>query len=399
MRRLRARVRPEAWRIFCGLFAGAVLSVGYASFAPRWYQSRLVAVPTASRSPSLSLNAEGVGGSADVDLSGNSEVERIAAILQSGAVSDAIVEWLGLQKRYGVAFADRARAALWSHCGVTTDRKAKLVTLACEDQDPQFAQTLVTRLGERANEVLRSIGATSGGEEARFLERRVVEVQREADDAAQSLREFEESNKVVDLDAQSRAVVSSLSSLRGQQISKELELRYMKGFSSPSESSAGQLRRQLGVIAGQLHALEQAPEAPRADAEPRVSAPAQGAPQAARKAEAEMFPPALLLPGLQYEMSQRVRDRNLSEGNLILLKQRLEMAKAAAARDISAFQVVDAASLPSSKHRPRGTLALAAGLALGLLAGVAWAFGGRYARAARDLVLREDREPRSRTTP
>src|SRR6185503_7937064 len=109
-------------------------------------------------------------------------------------------------------------------------RKAKLITLACEDRDPRFARELVTRMAERANQVLRSIGASSGGEEVRFLEQRVGEVQKEAGEAAQKLREFEETNKVVDLDAQGRAVVSALSSLRGQQISKELELRYMQGF-------------------------------------------------------------------------------------------------------------------------------------------------------------------------
>src|SRR6185503_5167247 len=69
--RLRRGLRPEARRVLLGLGAGVALAVGYALLAPRWYQSRLVAVPTATRGPQLSLSAESINGSADLDLGGS----------------------------------------------------------------------------------------------------------------------------------------------------------------------------------------------------------------------------------------------------------------------------------------------------------------------------------------
>src|SRR2546421_5221097 len=82
-------------------------------------------------------------------------------------------------------------------------------------------------------------------------------MRKEADDSARKLRDFEQRYKIVDLDSQSKAVVSAMASLRSQEISKELQLSYMNTFSSRDESTAVQLRQQLVVMNAKFRKLEE----------------------------------------------------------------------------------------------------------------------------------------------
>jgi LPS O-antigen subunit length determinant protein (WzzB/FepE family) len=61
--------------------------------------------------------------------------------------------------------------------------------------------------------------------------------------------------------------------------------------------------------------------------------------------------------------------------------QRLEMAKVNEARDTSTFQILDRPSLPTVKSRPNRRGAVVNGLVIGLIAGLAWAFGRSYLRS------------------
>src|SRR5205807_8633331 len=78
---------------------------------------------------------------------------------------------------------------------------------------------------------------------------------------------------------------------------------------------------------------------------------------------------------------QLLRDRKIREANLLLLMQRLEIAKVNEARDTSAFQILDSPSLPTYKSRPRRALLLASGLIVGLFLGFTWVFGRSWMRA------------------
>jgi len=289
-------------------------------------------------------------------------------VFESNSVTDAVIHKFDLLNRYKLRYIEHTRKELWSHCSTRIDRKARIVALTCEDRDPKFVQGMLAFFGEHGNEVFRRVSTTSATEEVRFLEQRVAQMRKEADESASRLREFEERYKVIDLESQSKAVVSAMASLRSQEISKELQLSYLNSFSSRDESTALQLRQQLSVMNAKFKALEE-PGGRTADVN-----------QGAVGQNANIFPPALSVPKLRFELEQLYRDRKIREGDLLLLMQRLEMAKVNEARDTSAFQILDAPGLPTYKSRPKRGLALASGLVLGLLVGLAWVFGPTYLR-------------------
>jgi len=371
----------EMKRIASATAVGLLLGLLFAVVSPSWYESTLTVVPAGQSKPGV-LGAQiagALGGALDLpgDLSGNADIERIAAVLQSRSVTDAVIQKFDLSKRYHDKYIEQTRKNVWTHCWIRIERKARLVALTCEDKEPTFVASVLEYFGDYGNQVFRRVSTTSATEEVRFLEQRVTEMRREADESARRLREFEERNKIIDLESQSKAVVSAMASLRSQEISKELQLSYLNSFSSREESTAIQLRQQLAVMSAKFRKLEEPLSAydPTADAirvrsDITLSAQKGG----------DIFPPALSVPKLRFELEQLYRDRKIREADLLLLMQRLEMAKVSEARDTSAFQILDYPDVPTYRSRPKRLLALVVGLLLGILVGTASVLGPIFLR-------------------
>ncbi|HYR49303.1 MAG TPA: hypothetical protein VES90_03885, partial [Candidatus Eisenbacteria bacterium] len=144
--------------VACG-GAGLFFALVYVLVAPNWYSSTLTVVPaTPSRGPGLGAQLAGsLGAELPIDLGNNADVERIAAVLESTSVTDAVIEKFNLRDRYRDRFIEHARKDLWSHCSTRIDRRAKLVALTCEDKDPKFVKSMLEFFGEYGNQVFRRV--------------------------------------------------------------------------------------------------------------------------------------------------------------------------------------------------------------------------------------------------
>jgi tyrosine-protein kinase Etk/Wzc len=355
--------RAALKRVAVATLACAGLGALYGLLAPKWYSSDLAVVPARAPRPGISgtLGAEfsELVGGLDSSLGGSADVTRIAAVLRSNVVTDAVIERFDLRSRYREKHREAAREALWRHCDVKILTKPILVQLTCEDREPRFVQEMLTYFAEYGNQVFRRVGVSSATEEVRFLEKRVAELRKQADDAAARVREFQEKHRIVDLDTQVRAVVSVLAGLNSQSIAKQLELEYARTFSSRDEATLRQLRSQLAVVDEKLHDLQVARQE---TARPGEERQARG-----KDASRDMFPAALAMPGLRAELERLHRERKVTEATLIFSLERLEGAKANEARDVSTFLVLDPPSLAERHSRPRllVTIGLLAALGLG----------------------------------
>lgn len=304
-----------------------------------------------------------------IDVGGGSDAERIYAVLRSRTVTDAVIQKFGLIERYDNKYIEATRKELWQHCVEKLDKKPGVVSITCEDKDPAVAQAMAEYVGEFGNIVFRRISASTAGEERRFLEQRVAEAKNDVETASQRVRAFEEKNHLIDLTEQSKALVSAMASLKGELLSKQLELSYLTSFSAGDESTAAQLRRQVAVMDAKMKSLEGAYEN---DVGP-VTRPTADAAKARRAEQSSsLFPQASTVPKLRFEMTELYRQQKIAETVFLVLTQRFEMAKVNEARDTSTFQILDHAALPTHKSRPPRLQIILAGFILGLIAGIAW---------------------------
>jgi capsule polysaccharide export protein KpsE/RkpR len=359
------RSRSVQRRIAVGTLGMAVVGALYGTFAPKWYRSMVTVVPATPQKTtglaSMMMGSE-LGGLA-AGLGGASvDGPRIVAVLQSAAVTDAVVEKFDLMKRYGARYPESAREELWDHCDVKALSKANLVQLSCEDRDPRFAQQVLAYFAQVGNEAFRRVSVGSASEEVRFGERRVAELRKQADEAAVRMREFQEAHQIVDLESQARAVVSAMAMLHSQRIAKKTELGYARTYSTSDEAASRQLESQLSVVDDRLRELE-APGIPESHGAKGTSA---------RNKASGLFPAAAAVPKIRAEFEQLYRDRKVAESTLVFALDRLEGARSNEARDVSTFQVLDPPTVSSRPSRPRRAEVTFVGALFGFAAAVAW---------------------------
>jgi uncharacterized protein involved in exopolysaccharide biosynthesis len=315
------------WTILWCAALGAGIAAYYALNLPDWYSARISVVP--------SEPAQGGGAQASGPAVGTADssgaAQRIQAVLASSSVADEVIEKFELETRYGVSNRDAARAQLASHCGSSIDRRSGIVSLTCEDPEPRIAMEMATYFGEVGNRAFGRVSASSAREERKFLEAQVTKVRADVDDASRKLRDFQRAHKIVDLQEQSRAVISAMAAIKGEIISKQLELSYVSTFAADSESSVTQLRHQLRALNRRLRDLEA--ENP--------------------KVRSDFFPAATSVPDIRFELEQLVREQKVQETLFFVLRQRFETAKVDEARDTSPFQILDHPTLPATPGRPR----------------------------------------------
>jgi capsule polysaccharide export protein KpsE/RkpR len=356
-------------RVAAVTLACAVAGGLYGLLAPKWYRSVLTVVPAKSQRGGGGLagllggEASGLAAGFMDGALGGADVARIAAVLQSISVTDAVIEKFDLRARYDQKYQEKARDALWRHCDVKTLPKPNLVQLSCEDRDPRFVQEVLAFFAEHGNAVFRRVGVSSASEEVRFLEKRVAELRQQADAAAARMREFQEKYHIVDLDTQAKAVVSALAALNSQSIAKQMELEYARTFSSRDEAATRQLESQLSVVDEKLRNLQGPQEVAPQPLEKRSPR--------AKDARGSMFPAALAVPKLRADFENLYRERKVAEATLVFALERLEGAKANEARDVSTFLVLDPPTVPTQKSRPKRLMVLVISVLLGLAGSLA----------------------------
>jgi tyrosine-protein kinase Etk/Wzc len=347
------------WRRFVvSLILGVSSGLAYGLLAPKWYAATLTVVPSQraqDAASSLAARLPSIGG---LDAGLTTDVQRIQAVLTSNSVTDEVITRFSLGARYDTEFLEHTRKALWEHCWTRADRKSGVVSLTCEDQDPKHAMLIAMYFGEVGNKVFGRVSASSAREERRFLETQVAKARKDVEDSSMKLRGFQEKHKIVDLPEQSKAVISAMASIKGELISKQLELSYLSSFSGRTEPRVVQLQQQIGVMESKLAQLEA-----QRQAEPSSEAGA--------KSTSSFFPNAMNVPELRFDLEQLIREQKIAETVFFLTTQRYEMAKVDEARDTSTFQILDYPTVPTYKSRPSRSKFVVLGFLAGLFVAAA----------------------------
>jgi uncharacterized protein involved in exopolysaccharide biosynthesis len=352
-------------------FVGATVAVTYAFVAPKWYSATLTVVQSQQSQNSAAMSlASKLPVSLDMV---STDVMRIQAVFRSASVTDQVIDKFKLEDYYGTDHREQARKALWSHCSTGVDRKAGVVALTCEDTDPKRAMQLAEYFGEVGNQVFGRVSVSSAREERVFLESQVEKARKDVDDSSKKLRDFQEAHKIIDLPEQSKAVISAMASIKGELISKQLELSYLSSFSASSESSVVQLQQQIAIMQSKLKQLEDAEQLSGSALHSAGSAAGSAtAGHVGSGSDSEFFPGAMTVPDLRLQLEDLMREQKIKETVFSLMTQRYEMARVDEARDTSTFQILDHPTLPTQHSRPKKRMFAIVGLVGGFILGALW---------------------------
>ncbi|MCI0452314.1 MAG: Wzz/FepE/Etk N-terminal domain-containing protein [Candidatus Latescibacteria bacterium] len=363
-----------AWRRFIllgGLASAAAM--GILSFVlPKWYTARTSIFPP---EPAIALpmyaelvqqlSAPLLGPTA----SGAAPETIYLEMIKSRTVGEKVIAEFDLMNAYGESQIETCLEALHSHLGFTLlDNGLLIVTF--EDRDPVRAAAIANRMIQLLDETTRGLKVSRAGRTRDFIERQLTDRERLLAQAETDLKVFQQEFDTVDLDEQLRSAMDIVTSLSARAIALDTELRIMAHYTSKKSEEYIRKQTEYNEVVRQLARLKVSVEGGDDDLV-RSYIPALGdVPEVA----------------LQYIRLRRAVEVQTTVYKMLVSEY--EKARIEEARDTPVVQVLDPASPPSLRSRPKRKLLIAAGLLLGL----GWSSAvALFATAWRDNTGRSDK--------
>jgi len=347
--------------IFLNVVAVCFIVAVVSLFLPNWYTAKITILPPERETLSLStsflsgLSGGALGGGFALPLMATPS-DIVAAILQSRAVAQPVVEKENLIEVYKTGSMEKALKELSLHMQVSVGSEG-IISLEFEDKDKNRAARIANLLADELDRVNQETNISKAKNARVFIEGRLAQTQKDLAEAEESLRNFQETNKAISLDEQTKAAINAAAELKAQYTKDEIELNVLSKSLNSSHPEIRKLRTRMGEIRRQLGTMEFGREVKGKGEE------------AEDKGLMEM--PFSQVPSLGLELARLVREVKIQERVFQILTEQYEQYKIQETRDTPTIQILDKASPPERKSRPKRTFLIG-------IAGVVSLFGGVF---------------------
>lgn len=313
------------------LVASATIVAGVTSFVlPPWYRAKAELLPPSEEDSGLGLSSllRGVGIPGVKIPTEVSAAEVFIVVLESRRVSEQMVSRFDLKNLYRRKYTVDTIKELRQHVGLKLT-EAGTIQISVEDQSRQRAADMANAYVEFLDRFNREVRMTKGRRTRLFVESRLAETKQELEIAEQRLTQYQVKNKTVALTPQMSSAVDQAARLFARRMTLQVKLGVVRGYSQGSEEET-QIRQELAQLDQQMREL----------------------------------------PETGLELARLVRGVKALEQVFAILTAQYEDARITEARDVVTVEVLDRATPPERKARPKRSLMIAATFLLSLALGV-----------------------------
>lgn len=311
--------------------AGFVLSVMISLILPKAYVAKASVLPPPADSMLATSSALTMGiGPVAGFLGTTSQADLWLGILASNSVMDAVIDKFNLREAYETSNIEKTRKELGGRLEITKSKEG-IITIEVEDSSPEQAARMANAFVEELDRINRNSASTSAGRTRAFVESRLIESRKALSDIEEEIRSFQQKNRAIKLDDQSRAMIESFSTLKGTLMAKEIELETFLSYATPENTRAQTLGVEIKELKKKLASME-------------------------KGAGEDIFIPAASLPDISLKYARLLRDAKVQQTVFEMLTQQYEMSRITEAKDISTVQVLDIAKPPEVPSKPKRVL-------------------------------------------
>ncbi len=295
-------------------------------------------------------------------LPSGSNRDVFVSILKSDTMARELVEKFGLRQYYRTRYQSNAVKALERDTTISVSKEGA-IGITTQHADPKTAADMANFYVENLDRLFAKLGTTDASRQRAFIQERLERTQADLRGAEDALKRFQETNKAVVLQEQSRAAVEAAARLKGEIAATEVQLQVLRTFATEQNPDVVRLERRVAEMKNQLGRMQYG-----------TGLDLPGELDGAGRTRKEIFVPAVRIPQVGLELARLVREVKVQETVFTLLTSQLEQAKIAEARDTPMVQVLDRAVVADRKAKPKVSLNVALAGALSLLVGVFGAF-------------------------
>lgn len=261
--------------------------------------------------------------------------DRYVALMQSATVSDRLIERFKLMEVYESKFRVDARKALSSSVRISLGKKDGLIKVEVDDTSPQRAADIANRYVDELREVTAGLAVTEAQQRRKFFEQELQQSRERLVQAQQALQASGFNPGA--LKAEPKAAAEGYARLKAEVTAAEVRLQVTRSSLTDSAPEVRQQQATLTALREQLARTAQA------------TAPAGGP-----------------------DYIGRYRDFKYQETLFDLYARQFELARVDESREGTLIQVLDPATPPERKSKPkRASTAVGTALAAALVL-VAW---------------------------
>jgi len=345
-------------------FAAALLSL----LLPNWYRGEATILP-----PDSQVSTLGLGASLS-NMIGNLELPSLAipsdiisSIAKSRSVAESVIMQGNLMEKWEVDEMQFAVGMLHAETEVDVTKNG-IICVSYASKDPLEAAKITNLIIQELDRVNRGLSISRATDQREFIEERLESAKTDLATAEDSLASFQADNKTILIDAQTRAKIDLIAELQSQRILTQVEYDLLLGSVKSDHPEAVRKRRYLRELSGQISKLEF--EADSADTGYVIGTPLAG------------------LHSLSLQLARLTRDVEIQSTVFALLIQQFEHAKLEEKKTTSTISVLDYASVPLLKFKPRRSVIVLGAVLFSLVISLVWIWFIEFIR----LTRRTDRE-------
>ena len=360
-------------------FATALLALVVALLLPKMYTATATILPPLQKQSALNMMLGQLGTLAKLgeatDLGLKNPADLFVAMLKSRTIEDNLINRFDLRRVYWVKRYQDARKKLDSRSDISAGDEG-LISIAVRDRDPKRAAELANAYVDELHSMNQGLAITEAAQRRLFYEQKLEAEREDLAKADLALKQVEEKSGLVQPDAQSRAIIASVSDMRAQIAIREVQLQAMRSYATENNPDLKRAETELAGLRGQLARLES-----------NTGALGNG----------NLAVPTRQLPQAALEYIRRERDLKYHEALYDFLGKQMEAARIDEANDAVTVQVVDQAVIPEKKSGPKrffivlvSTITAFVLACLGVLVLEAWRRKQQDPRARARLALLRD---------
>jgi uncharacterized protein involved in exopolysaccharide biosynthesis len=336
----------------------ALCGLAFALLTPNRYTATTkIMTPQQSQSTASMLmnQLSGAGGNplaamASGGLALKSPNDAYIGLLGSRSIADAIVQKFDLVKVYGVKDEPQARKIL-SGSSVITSEKNGFISVSVTDEDKERAAAMANAYTDGLRSLTKSLAVTEAGQRRLFYEEQLKQSKETLVAAALAFQQVQQQKGLVQLDAQAKAMIEGLASLRAQVAAKRVEVQALRSYSTEQNPDLQMAEKELASI-----------EAEEARLQGRSSAPGIAG------LGLDNIPSA----GLEYLRAQH--ELQYQQALYDMLMKQYEAAKLDESKEGTIIQVVEQAIPPDTKSSPHRALMVLLFIGLGFVGACSYVY-------------------------
>lgn len=345
----------QSWKLWVfGSLGVGLLALGIAFVVPVTYTARSSLLPPQQHQSGVASALAALGGlgglSSLAGLSGavKSPADQYVALMQSVNATDRLIDQFDLMQVYDEEFRVDARRELDRNTQIAVGKKDGLITIEVDDHDPKRAADLANAYVEQLHR-LTSVLAVSEAQQRRvFFEKELKDAR---DQLATAQRALQASGfDIAAMRVEPKAAAEAYAQLKARVTAAEVRTKVLRGTLAESAPELRQQLDQLAALRAQLAKLEAASDA-----------------------------------GGAKDYVSNYREFKYREALFEIFARQYELARVDEAREGALIQVVDVATAPERKSRPkRALVAVASTLGALVLLAVYILLRHHWREAARD---------------